>query len=90
MDFSARRYVKLKHDSSVYCFIVPATTTSLQLRRQLAQLTGRRVHDMRLHLPAFDNCVFGDRHSLDDARVAEGDSITVLYRMAGDRFEALG
>jgi hypothetical protein len=86
MDPASRRYVKLKDDSDVYCFIVDSGTTSLQLRRRLSPLNGRRVGDMRLHLPSYDNCLFDDRHSLEDARVSEGDSITILYRLPSGEF----
>jgi hypothetical protein len=85
-DPGTRRYLKLKHDAGVYCVIVDMSMTSLQLRRQLSQMTRRRVGDMRIHLPAFGNRLFQDHHSLEQAQISDGSSLILVFRESSGEF----
>jgi hypothetical protein len=72
--------IKIRHNDDVYYLMVRPSTTSLELRRHLSQITHLKVHDMRLHIPRYGNHKFDDRHTLEQSRFADGEELTVVYR----------
>lgn len=73
-----------------YFLYVNMNTRSIDIKRTMTQFVDRKVHDMQLTIPRYDNRKFNDSLTFEMMNLVNGETLTLQLRRPGsDQFEDL-
>lgn len=84
-------YIKVKRKNMTWFLYVNMNTTSIEIKRMMTQFIPKKVHDMQLTIPRYDNRKFADELSLEKMNLVNGETLTLHIRVdpASDKYEEL-
>lgn len=84
-----QQYVKVKRKNMTYFIYVTTNTRSIDIKRAMTQFVDRKVHDMQLTIPRYDNRKFNDPLTLEMMNLVNGETLTLSLRRSpgSDQFE---
>jgi hypothetical protein len=81
-------YIKVKRKNVTHFLYVTMDTRSIEIKRMMTQFfSDKKIHDMELHIPRFDNRKFADPLTLEMMGLKNGETLTLHLRKDGDKYE---
>ena len=81
-------YVKVKRKNVTYFLYVTMDTRSIEIKRAMTQFfPDRKIHDMELRIPRFDNRKFNDPLTLEMMNLKNGETLTLHLKKDAEKFE---
>ena len=83
-------YVKVKHHNVTYFLYVQRDTTAMEIKRMMKQFTNRRIHDIHLTIPRYNNRKFFDTLTFEQMILENGETLLMQLRFPKtDNYETI-
>ena len=83
-------YIKVKRKEMTWFLYVNMDTTAKDIKKMMKQFVQRKIHDMQLVVPRYNNRKFNDSLSIEKMILNNGETIYLLLRMEGsENFETV-